>query len=125
VTLPTLRTRAFARSGFQHVSASSDSDSDNDDGTDEYESLVERSGKLEVLAKILPLWQKQGHRVLIFCQWTKMLNILQRFMMAQGWKFGRMDGKTSVASRQNLVDTFNTDASYFALLMTTRTGGVD
>jgi DNA excision repair protein ERCC-6 len=85
---------------------------------------VECAGKLEVLAKILPLWHKQGHRVLIFCQWKKMLNIIESFTRQQGWKFGRMDGNTNIGSRQKLVDTFNTDLSYFGMLMTTKTGGV-
>jgi DNA excision repair protein ERCC-6 len=53
-----------------------------------------------------------------------MLNIIQRFTELQGWKFGRLDGSTNVASRQRLVDTFNNDDSYFGMLMTTRTGGV-
>ena len=53
-----------------------------------------------------------------------MLNIIQRFMMVKGWKFGRLDGNTNVASRQRLVDNFNADDSYFAMLCTTRTGGV-
>jgi SNF2 family DNA or RNA helicase len=35
--------------------------------------LAERAGKLHVLSKILPLWKEQGHRVIIFCQWRKML----------------------------------------------------
>ena len=95
-----------------------------DNAREAQESLTERSGKLEVLSKILPLWHKQGHRVLIFCQWVKMLNIIQRWTNAQGWKFGRIDGKTSVGARQRLVDTFNTDISYFGLLCTTQTGGV-
>jgi len=121
------------------------SDDEDTFGDGETESLTERSGKLEVLAKILPLWKKQGHRyvmekmviilissithfgktrVLIFCQWKKMLNIIQRYTEAQGWKFGRLDGNTNVAARQRLVDTFNADDSYFGMLMTTRTGGV-
>lgn len=103
-------------------------DEDNDDDeelsyTDEWdanEGIVERSGKLEVLSKILPLWHKQGHRVLIFCQWVKMLNIIQRLTALKGWKFGRIDGKTSVAARQRLVDAFNSDESFFGLLCTTR-----
>jgi DNA excision repair protein ERCC-6 len=107
--------------------ADRDDDSSSDDG-EEYgdeESLAERSGKLEVLAKILPLWHAQGHRVLIFCQWRKMLSIIQRFTMQKGWRFGRLDGATSVAARQRLVDTFNNDKdSYFGMLCTTRTGGV-
>jgi DNA excision repair protein ERCC-6 len=108
---------------FPEASASDDGD-DEEEPSEEFDYLVERSGKLEVLAKILPLWHQQGHRVLVFCQWTRMLSILQRFMMIQGWKFGRLDGKTSVPARQRLIDAFNEDESYFALLMTTRTGGV-
>ena len=53
-----------------------------------------------------------------------MLNIIQRFVELKGWKFGRLDGNTNVASRQRLVDTFNSDESYFGMLCTTRTGGV-
>jgi DNA excision repair protein ERCC-6 len=101
---------------------SSDDDSDADIALED--TLLERSGKLEVLAKILPLWKRQGHRVLIFCQWRKMLDIIQRFTQLSGWKFGRLDGNTNIASRQRLVDTFNTDESYFGMLCTTRTGGV-
>eukprot|EP00540_Astrosyne_radiata_P000869 CAMPEP_0116849804 /NCGR_PEP_ID=MMETSP0418-20121206/15803_1 /TAXON_ID=1158023 /ORGANISM="Astrosyne radiata, Strain 13vi08-1A" /LENGTH=521 /DNA_ID=CAMNT_0004481621 /DNA_START=27 /DNA_END=1592 /DNA_ORIENTATION=+ len=101
------------------------SESDKDDrSVDEHQSLVDRAGKLEVLAKILPLWRTQGHRVLIFCQWKMMLNIIERFTRIQGWKFLRMDGNTTVGSRQRLVDDFNNDESYFGMLMTTRTGGV-
>lgn len=102
-----------------------ESDSEEDDlDYNGDESMMERSGKLEVLSKILPLWKKQGHRVLIFCQWRKMLNVIERFVNLKNWKFGRIDGNTNVAARQRLVDTFNEDESYFGLLCTTRTGGV-
>jgi len=108
------------------------SGSDDDDGFKEegddtaykLHSMIERSGKLEILAKILPLWKKQGHRVLIFCQWRKMLDIIIDFVKFHGWKFSRLDGNTNVASRQRLVDTFNSDDTVFAMLCTTRTGGV-
>jgi Superfamily II DNA/RNA helicases, SNF2 family len=118
----------FQQKGFTHNDendnlTSDDSSigsiSDNDEST-----LIERSGKLEVLAKILPLWKKQGHRVLIFSQWKKMLDIIQHFVRGQGWKFGRLDGDTNVSSRQKIVDSFNTDNSYFGMLLTTKTGGV-
>lgn len=106
--------------------ANSDDVADEEDGdtTDEDQSMIQRSGKLEILAKILPLWKKQGHRVLIFCQWKKMLDIIMTFVVSKGWKFSRLDGNTNVASRQRLVDTFNSDESYFGMLCTTRTGGV-
>jgi DNA excision repair protein ERCC-6 len=122
---------SFMKNGFvKEADLYGDDDDDDDDFTDSgdeignEESLTERSGKLEVLSKILPLWHKQGHRVLIFCQWKKMLNIIQHYTQQQGWKFGRLDGDTNVASRQKLVDEFNADESYFGMLCTTRTGGV-
>eukprot|EP00970_Alexandrium_tamarense_P013117 scaffold3259_cov201-Alexandrium_tamarense.AAC.1 len=107
-------------------SVQEESSSDNDDDGCFYgeERLVEVSGKLQVLAKILPLWHKQGHRFILFCQWRKTLNIIEQFTRQQNWKFARLDGNTNVASRQKLVDKFNNDESYFCMLMTTRTGGV-
>lgn len=53
-----------------------------------------------------------------------MLDIIQRLTESQDWKFGRLDGNTNVAARQRLVDRFNSDDSYYGMLMTTRTGGV-
>ena len=114
----------------ENAKRSSDGDTDDsgkedgDDITDEDRLMIQRSGKLEILAKILPLWKKQGHRVLIFCQWKKMLDIIMTFVASKGWKFSRLDGNTNVGSRQRLVDTFNSDESYFGMLCTTRTGGV-
>lgn len=124
--------QSFLKNGPSNLSDANDVDDDDDDNDDylvndrigSEESFMLRSGKLEVLSRILPLWHKQGHRVLIFCQWKKMLDIIQRFMMLKGWKFGRLDGDTIVSSRQRLVDQFNTDDTFFCLLCTTRTGGV-
>ena len=95
-----------------------------DSSVDYDKAMVQSSGKLEILAKILPLWKKQGHRVLIFCQWKKMIDIILTFVTSKGWKFGRLDGDTNVGSRQRLVDTFNSDESFFGMVCTTRTGGV-
>jgi len=117
--------QSFIQNGGSQIQPlGEDSDDDSEEEILDEESLMQRSGKLEVLSKVLPLWHKQGHRVLIFCQWRKMLNIIQRFVMLKGWKFARLDGNTNIASRQHLVDTFNNDDSYFGMLCTTRTGGV-
>ncbi len=63
---------SFLRNGCV-VDSDFDESSDEEESTDNFEesTLVERAGKLEVLSKILPLWKKQGHRVLIFSQWKK------------------------------------------------------
>lgn len=117
---------SFLRNGYvndEDIGYTSSSDETSILDVDK-ESLIERSGKLEILAKILPLWKKQGHRVLIFSQWKKMLDIIQLFMNIHGYRYTRMDGNTNVSSRQNLVDKFNNDDNIFAMLLTTKTGGV-
>ncbi|CAM9176674.1 unnamed protein product [Choristocarpus tenellus] len=107
-----------------------ESDEDNSDskrvnGIDwEEEGALQRSGKLLVLHHILPLWHKQGHRVLLFSQTRQMLNIIEQFVVRSGWSYGRLDGNTPVGSRQALIDCFNGDRSVFIMLLTTRTGGV-
>ena len=117
--------RAKEREGSKSSSSDDESAEEGEEETTEEDRLmIQRSGKMEILAKILPVWKKQGHRVLIFCQWKKMLDIIMNFVVSKGWKFGRLDGNTNVASRQRLVDTFNSDESYFGMLCTTRTGGV-
>lgn len=118
---------SFLHNGFVNEKEMDDISSDEENlhiGTYNESTLIDRSGKLKILAKILPLWKKQGHRVLIFSQWKKMLDIIQHFMNSQGWKFARLDGNTNVAARQRLVDTFNNDDTYFGMLLTTKTGGV-
>jgi len=98
--------------------------SDEEDEEENPHSFANRSGKLMILAKILPLWKKEGHRVLIFCQTRQMLNLIERFVRKKGLVFKRMDGNTAVGSRQPLVDRFNNDESIFGMLLTTKTGGV-
>ncbi|GMI29423.1 hypothetical protein TeGR_g3527 [Tetraparma gracilis] len=97
---------------------------DDDFSDDGPNSFVNRSGKLQILSKILPLWKKEGHRVLIFCQTRQMLTLIERFVQRRNLTFRRMDGNTAVGARQGLVDRFNNDPSIFGMLLTTKTGGV-
>ncbi|KAL7495615.1 hypothetical protein ACHAWT_005016 [Skeletonema menzelii] len=110
--------------GSMHPSLNDDSSSSDEEFYEEDDAIADQSGKLQVLSKILPLWKQQGHKVIIFTQWRKMLDIIERFSNMQGWNYARMDGNTNVAARQRLVDKFNNDESYFCMLMTTKTGGV-
>ncbi|GAB9470083.1 DNA excision repair protein ercc-6 [Globisporangium polare] len=85
----------------------------------------EGSGKMLVLGKILSMWKEQGHRVLLFTQTRKMLDILESLMARLGYVFCRLDGTTSVKERQSLLDAFNADGSkIFIFLLTTRAGGI-
>lgn len=81
-----------------------------------------------VLASLLKMWKKGGHRSLVFCQTRQMLDILQKQVEAlsssEGFKWRRMDGTTNIKARQALVDDFNNDESIDVFLLTTRVGGL-
>eukprot|EP00262_Sarcandra_glabra_P002084 TRINITY_DN1233_c1_g1_i2.p1 TRINITY_DN1233_c1_g1~~TRINITY_DN1233_c1_g1_i2.p1 ORF type:complete len:740 (+),score=133.64 TRINITY_DN1233_c1_g1_i2:255-2474(+) len=81
------------------------------------------SAKSQALAKLLPSLKEGGHRVLIFSQWTSMLDILEWTLDVIGVTYRRLDGSTQVTERQSIVDTFNNDPSIFACLLSTRAGG--
>ncbi|XP_065856526.1 protein CHROMATIN REMODELING 19 isoform X2 [Euphorbia lathyris] len=81
------------------------------------------SAKCRALAELLPELKRDGHRVLIFSQWTSMLDILEWAMDVIGLTYRRLDGSTQVTDRQNIVDAFNNDTSIFACLLSTRAGG--
>ncbi|XP_050372173.1 protein CHROMATIN REMODELING 19 [Argentina anserina] len=81
------------------------------------------SAKSQALAELLPTLKQAGHRVLIFSQWTSMLDILEWALDVIGVTYRRLDGSTQVTERQTIVDTFNNDTSIFACLLSTRAGG--
>ncbi|XP_008574801.1 PREDICTED: DNA excision repair protein ERCC-6 [Galeopterus variegatus] len=83
-----------------------------------------RSGKMIVVESLLKIWYKQGQRVLLFSQSRQMLHILEVFLRAQNYSYLKMDGTTTIASRQPLISRYNEDTSIFVFLLTTRVGGI-
>lgn len=87
--------------------------------------LTRASGKLVLLAKMLKILRDQGHRVLIFSQMTKMLDILEDFLEGEGYKYERIDGAITGNQRQEAIDRFNAPgALQFVFLLSTRAGGL-
>lgn len=83
-----------------------------------------RSGKMIVVESLLKIWHKQGQRVLLFSQSRQMLHILEVFLRAHKYSYLKMDGTTTIASRQPLITKYNEDTSIFVFLLTTRVGGL-
>ncbi|KAJ2952403.1 hypothetical protein O0L34_g6710 [Tuta absoluta] len=81
-------------------------------------------GKLQTLSRLLRRLKAGGHRVLIFTQMTRVLDVLEAFLSMHGHTYLRLDGATKVEARQPLVDRFNSDARVFAMILSTRSGGV-
>ncbi|KAH7287647.1 hypothetical protein KP509_32G067600 [Ceratopteris richardii] len=81
------------------------------------------SAKCQALAKLLPRLKEEGHRALIFSQWTGMMDILEWALDVIGLEYLRLDGSTQVAERQTIIDNYNNDQDIFACLLSTRAGG--
>ncbi|KAF7256300.1 hypothetical protein EG68_06473 [Paragonimus skrjabini miyazakii] len=94
-------------------------------GAYEGNALRKASGKLELMAKMLRKLYDTKHRVLIFSQMTKMLDLLEDFLDSEGYKFERIDGAVTGQLRQDAIDRFNApDSPSFAFLLSTRAGGL-
>ncbi|MEI6233478.1 MAG: DEAD/DEAH box helicase [Planctomycetota bacterium] len=91
--------------------------------TDPVPGYETRSGKLEALGELLEECREGGHRALIFCQLTSMMDILGHYVTGKGMKYLRIDGETPGMSRQKLVEQFNGDPSIETFLISTRAGG--
>jgi SWI/SNF-related matrix-associated actin-dependent regulator of chromatin subfamily A member 5 len=78
-----------------------------------------------LLAKLLAKMKERGHRVLIFSQMTKMLDILEDFLISQGYLYCRIDGNTTYDEREDRISDYNApNSSKFIFLLSTRAGGL-
>lgn len=94
-------------------------------GNYETQALIKASGKLVLLSRMLKQLKEQGHRVLIFSQMTKMLDILEDYLEGEGYKYERIDGGITGSIRQEAIDRFNAPgAPQFVFLLSTRAGGL-
>ena len=82
------------------------------------------AGKLQTLSTLLYDLKRGGHRVLIFTQMSKMLDILEAFLNLNAHTYLRLDGATGVDKRQRLMDRFNNDIKIFCFILSTRSGGL-
>lgn len=94
-------------------------------GLYEVKAMTKACGKLVLLAKMLKKLKDTGHRVLIFSQMTKMLDLLEDFLDGENYKYERIDGSITGNLRQEAIDRFNQDgAEQFCFLLSTRAGGL-
>ncbi|RLN33586.1 protein CHROMATIN REMODELING 5 isoform X3 [Panicum miliaceum] len=89
------------------------------------ERIVMSSGKLVLLDKLLVRLRETNHRVLIFSQMVKMLDILAEYLSLRGFQFQRLDGSTRADLRHQAMEHFNAPGSDdFCFLLSTRAGGL-
>ncbi|XP_020574057.1 protein CHROMATIN REMODELING 4 [Phalaenopsis equestris] len=90
------------------------------------EMRIKASGKLTLLHSMLKILHKDGHRVLIFSQMTKLLDILEDYLTVEfgHGTFERVDGSVSVTDRQAAIARFNNNKTRFVFLLSTRSCGL-
>lgn len=89
------------------------------------QTLLKGSGKLVLLDKLLCRLKETGHRVLIFSQMVRMLDILADYLQKRHFSFQRLDGSIKGEIRRQALDHFNAEGSQdFCFLLSTRAGGL-
>ncbi|ODV97027.1 hypothetical protein PACTADRAFT_1610 [Pachysolen tannophilus NRRL Y-2460] len=91
--------------------------------TDEH--LIYNSQKMKVLDKLLKRCQREGSKVLIFSQMSRMLDILEDYCIFRSYNYCRIDGQTDHADRIKAIDDYSApNSDKFVFLLTTRAGGL-
>ncbi|KAI9128802.1 hypothetical protein K1719_000285 [Acacia pycnantha] len=87
--------------------------------------LITNAGKMVLLDKLLPKLKERDSRVLIFSQMTRLLDILEDYLMFCGYQYCRIDGNTGGDDRDASIEAFNKPGSEkFVFLLSTRAGGL-
>lgn len=89
------------------------------------ETLVTDSGKMVMLDRLVPYLFSAGHKVLIFSQFSKQLDILEDWArILRGWNVCRIDGAVKQEDRSEQIDAFNSRKDHQLFLLSTRAGGL-
>ncbi|CAA6657592.1 unnamed protein product [Spirodela intermedia] len=89
------------------------------------DKLVEQCGKFRLLDRLLTLLLARKHKVLIFSQWTKILDILEYFLSEKELEICRIDGNVKLDERRRQIDEFNDlNSNTRVFLLSTRAGGL-
>lgn len=87
--------------------------------------IYRASGKFELLDRIFPKLKATGHKVLMFCQMTALMTVMEDYFIFRNYKYLRLDGGTKADERGELLGMFNAkDSDYFIFILSTRAGGL-
>ncbi|XP_043914869.1 DNA excision repair protein ERCC-6-like 2 [Protopterus annectens] len=82
------------------------------------------SGKMKVLQRLLDHCRNNRDKVLLFSFSTKLLDVLERYCMASGLDYRRLDGNTKTEDRVKIVKEFNISHDVNICLVSTMAGGL-
>lgn len=82
---------------------------------------ADSSSKVELLVDRLRVASAEGHKSLVFSQWTSMLDLIAPRLESEGIVFTRLDGSTR--DRAAVVSRFQSDADVSVFLLSLKAGG--
>lgn len=81
------------------------------------------SGKLSLLDSLLPKLKSEGHRILLYFQMTKMMDLVEDYLVKKEYSYCRLDGSSKISMRRDTVNDWQT-GDKFIFLLSTRAGGL-
>lgn len=88
------------------------------------EKLMLDSGKLARLDSLLQELKTGGHRVLIYFQMTRMIDLMEEYLSFRHYRYLRLDGSSTISERRDMVMDWQTRPEIFIFLLSTRAGGL-
>lgn len=86
--------------------------------------LIVDSSKLAKLDVLLRELKANGHRVLIYFQMTRMIDLMEEYLIYRQYKYLRLDGASKISDRRDMVTDWQTKPELFIFLLSTRAGGL-
>lgn len=88
------------------------------------QTFITDSGKLSKLDQLLSELKKNDHRVLLYFQMTKMIDLMEEYLVYRQYKYLRLDGSSKISDRRDMVSDWQTRPELFVFLLSTRAGGL-
>ncbi|KAJ2777650.1 putative DNA helicase ino80 [Coemansia interrupta] len=88
------------------------------------DKLISYSGKMAVLDRLLTKLKQEGHRVLLYFQMTKMIDLFEEYLAYRKYTYLRLDGSSKISDRRDMVMDWQTRDDIFIFLLSTRAGGL-
>lgn len=86
--------------------------------------FVSDSGKLAKLDALLTDLKAGGHRVLLYFQMTRMMDLCEEYLTYRHHRYLRLDGSSKLEDRRDMVAAWQTSPEIFVFILSTRAGGL-
>ncbi|KAI3654623.1 hypothetical protein MP228_000003 [Amoeboaphelidium protococcarum] len=90
----------------------------------DFKKILFDSGKIQAIHGLLKELKNGGHKVLIYFQMTRMMDLFEEYLAQTKYRYLRLDGSTKISDRRDMVSQFQQDPEIFIFILSTRAGGL-